>query len=69
VAAETTIEIYDYFELKLKGPSSGNPFVDVSFSASFTHSKTQATFQPNGFYDGNGTFIVRFMADTLGKVL
>jgi hypothetical protein len=51
--------LWDVFELELSGPSTGNPFLDVTLSACFTHEN--ATCQVSGFYDGDGTYRVRFM--------
>lgn len=59
-----TIERWDIFELTLHGPSDGNPFVDVRFSASFTNGLR--TVDVDGFYDGDGVYKVRFMPETVG---
>ena len=58
------VECWDIFELSLDGPSSGNPFVDVRLGARFTQG--DAVFTSEGFYDGDGTWRVRFMPDELG---
>lgn len=51
------------FELTLRGPADGNPFIDVRISARFyTHSRS---FQVHGFYDG--VHKVRFMPDQQGQ--
>jgi hypothetical protein len=63
-ARKVAIEKWDFFEMSLPGPSTGNPFVDVELSAVFRHS--DRTFEPEGFYDGNGVFKVRFMPDREG---
>ena len=59
------VERWGIFELTLKGPSSGNPFLDVRLSAEF--SQGDRVFRPEGFYDGDGVYKVRFMPDALGK--
>jgi len=59
------VPLYDIFEASFNGPSSGNPFVDVTFSAVFMREHRSVTV--DGFYDGNGTYKVRFMPDTLGE--
>lgn len=64
VAADT-VEKWGTFELKLTGPAQGNPFLDVTFSARFTHG--DHTMSAAGFYDGGGTYKVRFMPDRLGE--
>ncbi len=59
------VEQWSMFEVALPGPSAGNPFVEVEFSAEFRH-KNRAV-KPDGFYDGEGTYRVRFMPDTPGE--
>jgi hypothetical protein len=56
---------WDVFELTLEGPSDGNPYLDVALSATFALSNRRITVP--GFYDGDGTFRVRFMPDTEGE--
>ncbi len=66
--AKTTsdkIERWGIFEVSLKGPSGGNPFIDVELSAQFRQGSR--VFEPAGFYDGNGVYRVRFMPDELGE--
>ncbi|PTY07490.1 DUF5060 domain-containing protein [Opitutaceae bacterium EW11] len=65
-AAETpTIEQWDVFEIELKGPSEGNPFVDVRFTAAFTNGTK--TIEVPGFYDGDGVYRLRFMPEQTGS--
>ena len=52
------------FELTLEGPSDGNPFKDVQLGATF--SQGDRSFEVHGFYDGGGTYRVRFMPDETG---
>jgi hypothetical protein len=63
-AQETTVERWDVFELSLPGPSAGNPFIEIEFSAVFQNG--DQTFEPEGFYDGNGIFKIRFMPNQEG---
>ncbi|WP_019006319.1 DUF5605 domain-containing protein [Cohnella laeviribosi] len=56
---------WDMFELRLQGPTGGNPFVDVRFSARFKH--RFLTLEVDGFYDGDGQYCVRFMPEILGE--
>lgn len=63
-SSKTEIERWTVFELVLDGPREGNPFVDVQLSAEFTNGDT--TFSPQGFYDGNGVYKIRFMPNELG---
>ncbi len=59
-----TVERWGIFEIVLKGPESGNPFLDVELSAMFKQGNR--FFEPDGFYDGDGVYRVRFMPDTPG---
>jgi hypothetical protein len=58
------VEKWDFYELSLPGPTTGNPFIDVEFSAVFKQG--DRTFEPEGFYDGNEVFKIRFMPDKEG---
>jgi hypothetical protein len=64
-AAEQTVEQWGLFELSLNGPTHGNPFLDVKFSATFTQG--DAVVKANGFYDGDGLYRVRFMPTEQGE--
>lgn len=57
-------EKWGIYELVLHGPAHGNPFVDVSLSATFAHEGKQR--QALGFYDGDGIYRIRFMPDDEG---
>jgi hypothetical protein len=57
-------EQWGLFELSLNGPSTGNPFKDVTLTADFT--QEHRTIRITGFYDGDGIYRVRFMPDTTG---
>ena len=52
-------------ELAIAGPSHGNPFVDVELSAEFT-SEAARHISAGGFYDGDGTYRIRFQAPSTG---
>jgi len=58
------VEQWGVFEVTLAGPATGNPFKDVTLGARFTlkHRSVEVT----GFYDGEGTYRIRFMPDELG---
>jgi len=56
---------WDVFEAEFSGPSEGNPFLDISFEAVFASADRQVRVP--GFYDGNGTYRVRFMPDAEGQ--
>ncbi len=62
--SHAAVERWGLFETVLAGPADGNPFVDVSLTATFTQGA--ATHDVTGFYDGNGTYRVRFMPETVG---
>ena len=59
-----SVEKWGMYEVTLNGPSTGNPFVGIELSAVFTNG--EQTFEPDGFYDGNGIFKIRFMPDKIG---
>lgn len=64
-ATEQTVEQWGVFEVALNGPTNGNPFLDVKFSATFT--QDDSSVKADGFYDGNGIYRVRFMPDKQGE--
>ncbi|MCR8726130.1 DUF5060 domain-containing protein [Frigidibacter sp. ROC022] len=59
-----TIACWDIYEFSAQGPSGGNPFLDVSFDAEFSLGNRR--IKVPGFYDGDGTYRVRFCPDTTG---
>ena len=63
--AAASVEQWDIFEVALKGPTDGNPFVDVTFSARFTQGGVSK--EVAGFYDGEGMYRVRFMPEQAGQ--
>lgn len=62
--APTTVEQWGIYEIELKGPTNGNPFVDVKLSAVFE--KGNQRIEVPGFYDGDGKYLIRFSPDTQG---
>jgi hypothetical protein len=56
--AAADVEQWDVWETMLKGPSEGNPYVDVQLSATFRQDGEGITAP--GFYDGDGTYKFRF---------
>jgi PKD repeat protein len=64
-ASSRTVKRWDIFEIELSGPSTGAPFTDVTLRARFEQGDT--SFEPHGFYDGDGTYGIRFMPDRLGE--
>lgn len=59
------IERWGVHEITLKGPDKGNPFVDVTLTAVF-HSAGR-TIEVPGFYDGDGTYRIRFSPPEVGQ--
>lgn len=57
-------ERWGMYEVVLPGPTAGNPFVDVQVSAHFQF--RHRTVEADGFYDGGGTYRIRFMPDEVG---
>jgi hypothetical protein len=60
----STLEKWGVFEIELKGPEQGNPFVDVRLGAVFTDGN--ATVLVPGFYDGAGVYKIRFSPGSTG---
>ncbi len=58
-------EKWGVFELTLAGPREGNPFVDVELAATFSYKNRRVGVE--GFYDGDGTYKLRFMPDAVGE--
>ncbi|WP_406246911.1 DUF5605 domain-containing protein [Microbacterium sp. M] len=56
---------WDVLEVRLDGPSHGNPFVDVELDAVFTR-PDGTEVRVGGFYDGDGVYLVRALADAEG---
>ena len=54
-----TVERWNRFAISLKGPQSGNPFTDVWLKAEFSNGSNQ--FTADGFYGGEGIYLLRFM--------
>ena len=63
--ASEPVERWGMFEISLAGPSAGNPFKDVTLTALFTIEHRQVKVM--GFYDGDGTYRIRFMPDAVGS--
>ncbi len=61
---EKHIEKWGVFEVRVSGKTEGNPFVDYEIWAEYSHSCE--TKKVNGFYDGNGEYVIRFMPNCEG---
>jgi PKD repeat protein len=59
------IERWGVFELALRGPASGNPYLDVRWSATFRQGKRAITVP--GFWDGGGSYKARFSPPSTGE--
>ncbi|MFP5392847.1 MAG: DUF5060 domain-containing protein [Gammaproteobacteria bacterium] len=64
-SAEERVDKYGVAEIVLKGRDAGNPFIDLELTATFTNGRD--TYTPEGFYDGDGTYRVRFMPPSAGQ--
>jgi hypothetical protein len=60
----TSLRLWDIFETSLAGPADGNPFVEVALEAVFTQGGREVRVP--GFYDGDGSYRIRFMPDAEG---
>lgn len=58
-------EQWGIYEINLKGPDTGNPFLEVDLNATFRLNGEEK--KVNGFYDENGNYKIRFMPDKVGK--
>ena len=58
-------ERWGIVEVTLQGPAAGNPYMDVKWSATFTQGERPITVP--GFWDGDGTYKVRFSPPTAGQ--
>ncbi|QDU90411.1 Putative endoglucanase [Pirellulimonas nuda] len=65
VSAPPSCEQWGVFEVELEGPATGNPFLGVELSATFSHDDQSITAA--GFYDGDGVYRVRFSPPSQGK--
>jgi hypothetical protein len=64
-ASGQSVERWSVYEVALQGPQTGNPFVDVSLSATFQYRHRRV--EVDGFYDGAGVYRIRFMPDEIGE--
>lgn len=63
--AQEKVAQWGVFELTLKGSDAGNPFVNTQLVGEFRHGNE--VFHPDGFYDGDGVYKIRFMPDKQGE--
>jgi len=60
-----SVEKWGLFEAEFPGPVEGNPFAEARLSAVF--SDGAASVEVPGFYDGAGSYRIRFMPDRRGE--
>ena len=58
------VQQWDFTEIRLAGPDRGNPYVDVTLQVDFA--LEQDRIAVDGFYDGDGTYVIRFMPGRQG---
>jgi hypothetical protein len=58
-------ERWGIVEVTLQGAAAGNPYLDVQWSATFTQGERRITVP--GFWNGDGTYKVRFSPPTAGQ--
>lgn len=58
-------EQWGVFEVSFSGPAEGNPFADVELTGVFTQG--DQTIAAAGFYDGEGTYRIRFSPPAQGE--
>jgi len=59
-----SVEQWGIFEHELTGPATGNPYLDHWLTATFRNEHRE--IKVNGFYDGEGRYLIRFMPDQSG---
>jgi hypothetical protein len=57
--------LWDAVDIAIEGPSRGNPFVDVELDAVLTR-PDGTEVRMGGFYDGEGRYVIRPLADAEG---
>jgi hypothetical protein len=60
-----SVERWGVYEVTVKGPTNGNPFLDVRFAARFAQGYD--SIEVPGFYDGDGNYRVRFSPEKQGR--
>ncbi|RKR75289.1 DUF5605 domain-containing protein [Frondihabitans australicus] len=66
VTHDESVARWTRFEIRLAGPSHGNPFVDVELTARFFGPGDEVR-DVLGFYDGDGSYVVRLLPDVEGS--
>ncbi|MBV7534703.1 DUF5605 domain-containing protein [Duganella sp. sic0402] len=63
--AQQRVPKYGIYEITLPGPTAGNPDASLELSATFRQGDN--SYRPEGFYDGDGVYKIRFMPDREGE--
>lgn len=63
--ASTAVERWGVFEITLADPASGNPYLDVFWSATFSQGEKHITVP--GFWDGGNSYRLRFSPPATGE--
>jgi hypothetical protein len=61
----TMTHLYDIHEVRLEGPVTGNPYLDLKLHAHFKQGNRSV--RVTGFHDGANHYVLRFMPDTTGE--
>jgi hypothetical protein len=56
--------VHDIHEVRLTGPATGNPYHEVTLTATFMQANRRVTV--TGFHDGGADYVLRFMPDRPG---
>nr|WP_201468812.1 DUF5605 domain-containing protein [Microbacterium hydrocarbonoxydans] len=64
VTSPESVTLWAPLEIRIDGPSHGNPFVDVELDAVFVRDGEE--LRVGGFYDGDGSYVIRALADATG---
>ncbi|GAA2934195.1 DUF5605 domain-containing protein [Microbacterium luteolum] len=64
VALPASVSLWGPLEIVIDGPTHGNPFVDVELGAVFIRDGEER--RVGGFYDGDGRYVIRALADAEG---
>ena len=59
LSSPSSVERWGVFEARMTGATHGNPFTERTVTAVF--SGAQETVEVDGFYDGDGVYVARFM--------
>ena len=61
-----TVSQWDFFQLNLTGPSTGNPYLEVTLEATFVQGDRR--IRVPGFHDGGGGLSAALHARSAGRM-